>query len=163
MNGDESTSEETAFLQGITTSPEDTQLMLVYADWLEERGAQRGKLLRLMPELNTHKINSDGYRKLAKNCDNLVKRCNADWCHFVMRASLLARISALLKATRPDFYAELRAGATVDQFDAFEAQFSLTLPASFRQLYRWRNGQDEDNPPIELGATACPTGRFPLW
>jgi uncharacterized protein (TIGR02996 family) len=39
--------DEAAFLAAIHTAPEDDNLRLVYADWLEERGDLRGEYLRL--------------------------------------------------------------------------------------------------------------------
>ena len=55
---------------------------------------------------------------------------------------LIARMDRWLATYRPDYYALLRPGATDAQLDAFDAWFSLRLPDAFRQLYRWRNGQD---------------------
>ena len=56
---------------------------------------------------------------------------------------LLERMERWLAANRPDYLARLQPGTTDAQLDAFEAQFSLELPAAFRELYRWRNGQEE--------------------
>jgi uncharacterized protein (TIGR02996 family) len=43
--------DEQAFLQAMQESPEDTDLRLVFADWLEERGDQRSELIRLLHTL----------------------------------------------------------------------------------------------------------------
>jgi cell wall assembly regulator SMI1 len=56
--------------------------------------------------------------------------------------ALIGRLDCWLAKNRPDYYVHLQPGATDAQLDAFEVQFSLKLPAAFRQLYRWRNGQD---------------------
>jgi cell wall assembly regulator SMI1 len=56
---------------------------------------------------------------------------------------LLARLEYWLKTNRPDYLARLQPGVTDAQLDAFEAQFSLQPPTAFRDLYRWRNGQEE--------------------
>src|SRR5262245_54066697 len=40
-------SDEDAFLRTILTDPGDAAVRLVYADWLEEQGDQRGEYLRL--------------------------------------------------------------------------------------------------------------------
>jgi len=48
-----------------------------------------------------------------------------------------------LIASRPDYFARLQPGVTDAQLDAFEAQFGVALPTAFRQLYRWRNGQED--------------------
>jgi uncharacterized protein (TIGR02996 family) len=42
---------EAAFLQAMQEHPEDTALRLVFADWLEERGDERGTLIRLLHTL----------------------------------------------------------------------------------------------------------------
>src|SRR2546421_19439 len=42
---------EQAFLQAMQENPDDTFLRLVFADWLEERGDQRGELIRLLHTL----------------------------------------------------------------------------------------------------------------
>jgi cell wall assembly regulator SMI1 len=60
-----------------------------------------------------------------------------------MVESLIERMDRWLAANRPDYYALLQPGATDADLDAFEAQFSVKLPAAFRALYRWRSGQDE--------------------
>jgi uncharacterized protein (TIGR02996 family) len=40
-------SDDSAFLQAVLASPDDNDLRLIYADWLEERGDARGPFLRL--------------------------------------------------------------------------------------------------------------------
>jgi cell wall assembly regulator SMI1 len=60
-----------------------------------------------------------------------------------MIEALLGRMDHWLAANRPEYYAHLLAGVTDAQLDAFEARFSLRLPAAFRQLYCWRDGYDQ--------------------
>lgn len=55
---------------------------------------------------------------------------------------LIERIDRWLAANRPDFYRSLQPGVDDAALDALETQFSFKLPIAFRQLYRWRNGQD---------------------
>lgn len=43
--------EEESLIQGILASPNNDDLRLIYADWLEERGDPRGEFLRLEAEL----------------------------------------------------------------------------------------------------------------
>jgi cell wall assembly regulator SMI1 len=62
-----------------------------------------------------------------------------------MVEDLLRRMDHRLAINRPAYYALLKPGVTEAQLDAFEAQFSLVLPAAFRQLYLWRNGQDPNS------------------
>jgi cell wall assembly regulator SMI1 len=59
-----------------------------------------------------------------------------------MLEALIGRMDRWLAANRLDYYALLQPGASDAELNAFEAQFSLRLPAAFRHLYRWRNGQD---------------------
>ena len=56
--------------------------------------------------------------------------------------ALIARADKWLAANRADYYEILKPGATDAELDAFEGRFAIKLPAAFRQLYRWRNGQD---------------------
>lgn len=55
---------------------------------------------------------------------------------------LIGRMDRRLAANRPKYHTLLQPGVTGSELDAFEAEFSLRLPAAFRQLYHWRNGQD---------------------
>ncbi|MBD2102534.1 SMI1/KNR4 family protein [Leptolyngbya sp. FACHB-261] len=56
----------------------------------------------------------------------------------------ITRIDQWLAAHRPDYYAQLHPGVDDTALDAFESRFSVRLPALFRELYRWRNGQRPD-------------------
>ncbi len=69
-------------------------------------------------------------------------------------AELISRMDRWLATNRPDFYSLLQPGATDAELDAFEARLSIKLPEAFRQLYRWRNGQDPgSSKPIQLNRT----------
>ena len=59
-----------------------------------------------------------------------------------MVKSLLGRMERWLAAHRPDYFARFQPGVTDAQLAAFEARFSVELPVAFRELYRWRNGQE---------------------
>ncbi len=54
----------------------------------------------------------------------------------------ITRIDRWLAAHRPDYYARLQPGVGGTALDAFESRFALRLPEAFRELYKWRNGQD---------------------
>jgi cell wall assembly regulator SMI1 len=54
----------------------------------------------------------------------------------------ISRIDRWLAAHRANYYARLQLGAEAAALDAFESRFALQLPAAFRELYQWRNGQD---------------------
>ena len=69
-------------------------------------------------------------------------------------SELIARMDRWLASNRPDYYALLQPGATDAELDAFEARLSLKLPVAFRQLYRWRNGQDPGSSnPLQFNRT----------
>jgi cell wall assembly regulator SMI1 len=55
---------------------------------------------------------------------------------------LIERMDRWLAANRPDYYALLQPGVSDAELDAFETKFGMKLPLAFRELYRWRNGQD---------------------
>src|SRR4051812_14624405 len=56
---------------------------------------------------------------------------------------LIARLDTWLAQSRPDYYARLgKPGAAPAEFEALEATLGQRLPASFKHLYEWRNGQD---------------------
>jgi cell wall assembly regulator SMI1 len=59
-----------------------------------------------------------------------------------MLEALIERLDRWLATNRPDYYALLQPGATDADLDAVETQFAVKLPAAFRELYRWRDGQD---------------------
>jgi cell wall assembly regulator SMI1 len=54
---------------------------------------------------------------------------------------LIERLEKWLRANRADYYSQLQAGTSNQELDAFETKFNLRLPADFRELYQWRNGQ----------------------
>lgn len=71
-----------------------------------------------------------------------------------MGESMIERMDRWLAANRSGYYALLQPGATDAELDAFEATFSLMLPPAFRQLYRWRNGQDPMSfAPLQMNRT----------
>lgn len=56
--------------------------------------------------------------------------------------ALLERLERWLRKNRPRYYASLRRGVQDRELIAFEYELGRTLPAGFRELYRWRDGQD---------------------
>ena len=58
-----------------------------------------------------------------------------------MEVELISRLERWLAVNRPDYLAQLQPGVTDRRLDAFEERFSVKLPALFRALYGWRNGQ----------------------
>jgi cell wall assembly regulator SMI1 len=59
-----------------------------------------------------------------------------------MTAELIESLSHWLAANRCEYFRRLQPGVSDATLDAFEDQFHLQLPPPFRELYRWRNGQE---------------------
>jgi cell wall assembly regulator SMI1 len=55
---------------------------------------------------------------------------------------LIRCADAWLRTSRPDYYAILRPGVEDAALDAYEMRLGLVLQSAFRQLCRWRDGQD---------------------
>jgi cell wall assembly regulator SMI1 len=53
----------------------------------------------------------------------------------------IVRLETWLQAHRPDYLAALAAGATDEEFAAFERTVGRQLPSELAALYRWHNGQ----------------------
>jgi cell wall assembly regulator SMI1 len=58
-----------------------------------------------------------------------------------MISQYIERLDKWLAVNRPSYYAQLQAGVNEAQLKQFEEQFKMTLPDTFHQLYKWRNGQ----------------------
>jgi uncharacterized protein (TIGR02996 family) len=71
--------DEAAFLGAIRASPEDDCPRLVYADWLEERGAARGEFIRVQVALARLPEDDDRWADLAAREQLLVERHGAEW------------------------------------------------------------------------------------
>ncbi|HEX2911454.1 MAG TPA: SMI1/KNR4 family protein [Chloroflexia bacterium] len=54
---------------------------------------------------------------------------------------LIQRLDSRLATNRPDYYAKLLPGLSQPELDDFEKKLGLALPESFKEFYRWRNGQ----------------------
>ena len=64
--------DEAAFLQAMLANPEDNDLRLVFADWLEEWGDPRGEFIRLLHTL-TQSIEVPDRSKLEDRLRNLAE------------------------------------------------------------------------------------------
>jgi uncharacterized protein (TIGR02996 family) len=71
--------DEAAFLAAIQAAPEDGNLRLAYADWLEERGDVRGEYLRLEQQLSLSPI--------ALRLVQLREQIDPSWIALVRRAT----------------------------------------------------------------------------
>jgi cell wall assembly regulator SMI1 len=59
----------------------------------------------------------------------------------MMFDELIQQLDRGLSRDRPTYYGHLQPGATAADLAAFETRFDLQLPADFKALYTWRNGQ----------------------
>jgi cell wall assembly regulator SMI1 len=57
---------------------------------------------------------------------------------------LIERLDRWLRGRRPDLHRILQPGVPAAKLNAFAKRVGFTLPADFRALYAWRNGQDGD-------------------
>jgi cell wall assembly regulator SMI1 len=55
--------------------------------------------------------------------------------------TVIARLNTWLKSNRAAYDAQLLAGATAEEIRQLEQVLNLSLPESFKALYRWHNGQ----------------------
>ena len=58
--------------------------------------------------------------------------------------ALIDELDRLVSQKRPDLYAALRAGVAAGDLDKVEQTIGKRLPALFRELYLWRDGQALD-------------------
>lgn len=73
-------SDESAFIKAIAANPTDTLLPLVYADWFDERGDPRGRLLRVWVDLSWRASHAGGgFRFLLDEYRQLMRAADPDW------------------------------------------------------------------------------------
>jgi uncharacterized protein (TIGR02996 family) len=135
--------DEAPFIKAILKNPDEVATRLVYADWLEERGDSRGEYLRLSVVLDDPACALEKVQAVQERLRELQSEIDPGWIAS-LHGRLLARMDRWLAANRPDYYACLQPGVSARALNEFEERFGLTLPRSFRGLYRWRNGQPRD-------------------
>ena len=77
----------------------------------------------------------------------------------------LRGLDAWLASNLPDLHASLNPGASDAELDAAQARIGRELPAALRALYRWRDGQEDDEPlGLFMGLPFVPLERaLDLW
>jgi uncharacterized protein (TIGR02996 family) len=68
-----------SFLDAIRADPKDVALRLVYADWLQEQGDQRGDLVRIEEEMRQLPVFSDRFWQLKRVRNDLRARMPEEW------------------------------------------------------------------------------------
>jgi uncharacterized protein (TIGR02996 family) len=76
---------EEAFERDILDHPFDDTRHLIYADWLEERGDERGEFLRLQHDLSRMTVGDNGYREGCAREKELLKKLDKVWVHRMRR------------------------------------------------------------------------------
>lgn len=64
-----------------------------------------------------------------------------------MTSNIITRLDAWLRTNRCAVYGSLQPGVHPAVLSEMEAEFGFSLPAVFRELYLWRNGQQGVVPP----------------
>jgi uncharacterized protein (TIGR02996 family) len=108
---------EQAFLQAIKDRPDDDDLLLVYADWLEERGDQRAEFLRFLGSIAGGGVLSEqpvpSYRQIQSaeaRLRRLWKTVARDWAEQVIQLRSAAPL-------RFRFWAVSYGGGRLDPLD----------------------------------------------
>ncbi|MCC6417802.1 MAG: TIGR02996 domain-containing protein [Gemmataceae bacterium] len=78
--------EEKAFLDAVGANPDDDQVRLVYADWLEEHGDPRGEFLRVRCQMKALPGESDRTEPLRTRLQELQSAISPEWLVAVDRA-----------------------------------------------------------------------------
>ncbi|WP_088256217.1 ribosomal protein L7/L12 [Fimbriiglobus ruber] len=91
------TSEEEGFLKAIRSNPADDLGRLVYTDWLEERGDDRARYLRLLVSTATRLRENQSCLRAVTRLYKLSETLNAEW-----REAVGKRYDLVLDSVRPD-------------------------------------------------------------
>jgi cell wall assembly regulator SMI1 len=49
-----------------------------------------------------------------------------------------------IKTSRPEYYKQLQPGLSNEQIQALQEKHNITLPDDLTELYKWRNGQENN-------------------
>ena len=78
--------DERPFVEAIVANPNDDELRLVYADWLEEHGDERAEWLRAEIVMRRLRNWSPDHRLTRKRIRELQQRLDVGWCATLARA-----------------------------------------------------------------------------
>src|SRR5262245_19054390 len=139
--------DETAFVAAIQAAPDDLALRLVYADWLEEQGDPRAKLIRVEEEMRQLPVFTDRYWELKPRRDEDRRHAAVEWLQAMRYGT---DYQPTLRHGVPDGWKERwrlareflerwhqhplpDVGGRVEEIRQVEAQFGRTLPPSVRE------------------------------
>ncbi len=142
-------SDEAAFLRAIQDQPNDSLVRLVYADWLEERGDDRHRLIRVEEAMRPHKIWSDEFQRLKPERNHLRKQFAGDWLDAMGYTPIHRPMFGEMPPTAEgrwrlaeEFIDIWRGGLrpgdgyTDEELDVTEARLGVPLPKALREWYR---------------------------
>jgi uncharacterized protein (TIGR02996 family) len=136
------------FLPQIIATPGDTDLRLVYADWLEEQGDPRGEFIRLETKMGSLIPYCDEYAHLKVRRNQLRTAIDSEWLRgmgYVPRhRPLFTRLPRrrverwrLVEEFIDAWHSPLteRHGYSEEELTAAEARLGFRLPAALREWY----------------------------
>jgi uncharacterized protein (TIGR02996 family) len=143
-------SDEAAFMRAIQDQPDDSLVRLVYADWLEERGDDRHRLIRVEEAMRPHKIWSDEFQRLKPERNHLRKQFAGDWLNTMGYAPIHRPMFGEMPPTAEGrwrlaeefidiWHGGLRPGDgyTDEELDATEQRLGVSLPKALSDWYRF--------------------------
>ena len=139
--------DETAFLAAIRQAPDDRDLRLVYADWLEARADARGELIRVEEEMRDLPVFGDRFWLLKPRRNELRAQTDPGWleamrigtdCEPVFRHKFPEDWRGRWRLIREFVERWYRiplgdVGGRADEIREAEAKLRRTLPPSFRE------------------------------
>lgn len=147
--------DEKALIEALQASPDDDDLRLIYADWLEERADPRADYFRLVAELAARSHQSDGYAALQSQLYELAKNTDQGWREKVGKRFHLVLIS--VGDRKIATIKNIRAATGLGLYDS-KVLVESTLPALVKgfllregaELLRWE---------LEVGYTLSADGQ----
>lgn len=141
--------DEDAFLRAIQDEPDDSLVRLIYADWLEERGDDRHRLIRVEEAIRPHKTWSDEFQRLKPERNHLRKQFAGEWLDVMGYAPIHRPMFGEMPPTAEGrwrlaeefidiWHGGLRPGDgyTDEELNATEQRLGVPLPNALREWYR---------------------------
>ncbi|MGV3611407.1 MAG: SMI1/KNR4 family protein [Fluviicola sp.] len=58
---------------------------------------------------------------------------------------IVEKLNTLIAGRRAEFYADLQESLNDQQIDSLQEKYKIQLPQDLRELYKWKNGQDDSS------------------